>query len=64
MESDSKIEKLVNYIMKQGKKNIARKILEGTLKVIKENGHTNPRVVIDTALENAAPQIMVKSRRV
>lgn len=31
---------------------------------IKANGHLNPQAVLEAALENAAPDIMVKSKRI
>lgn len=62
--TNDKTEKFINYIMKEGKKNVARKIFEDTLNEIKNNGHMNPTVVWETALDNASPQIMVKSKRI
>lgn len=50
--------------MKDGKKNIARKIFERTLEEIKNSGHSNPMLVWETAIENASPNVMVKSRRI
>lgn len=50
--------------MKSGKKNIARKIFNNTLTEIQNSGHTNPLLVWETAVENASPNIMVKSRRI
>jgi len=62
--TNNKVEKFINYIMKNGKKNIARKIFLDTLEEIKNSGHSNPQLVWETAVENASPNIMVKSRRV
>ena len=56
-------EKFINYIMMDGKKNKARKIYYHMLKEIKKQGHMNPQIVVDTAVENASPQIKVKSKR-
>ena len=50
--------------MMDGKKNIARKIFTDTLADIKKNGHVNPLAVWEAAIENAAPQVMVKSKRI
>ena len=61
---DEKLEKIINYIMLDGKKSIARKILADTMKEIKASGHMNPKWVIFTAIENASPSLMVKSKRV
>ena len=57
-------EKLVNFIMKNGKKSVAKKIYADTLKEIKAHGHMNPSVVVRTAIENASPAVMIKSKRI
>ena len=62
--TNEKIEKFINHIMKNGKKNVARQIFENTLEEIKQSGHANPQLVRETAIENASPNIMVKSRRI
>ena len=59
-----KYEKFVNYIMKEGKKNTARQIFQDTLDEIKANWHLNPIVVWESAIENASPQIMIRSKRI
>ena len=63
-DSNEKIEKFVNYIMKNGKKLLAKKIFNMTLKEIEKNGHPNPLVVWEQAIENASPNVMVKSKRI
>ncbi len=63
VESTHKKEKMINFIMKDGKKSVAETIYRKTLQEIKANWHMNPYVVLETALENAAPTIMVKSKR-
>ena len=50
--------------MKDGKKTTARKVFADTMNEIKAAGHMNPNGVLFTAIENAAPSIMVKSKRV
>lgn len=60
---DQKMERFINYIMKDGKKTVARRIFADTLEEIKLNGHPNPTTVIETAIENVSPTIMVKSKR-
>jgi small subunit ribosomal protein S7 len=62
--TNERIEKFINFLMKDGKKNVARRIFADTLEEIKNSGHTNPQLVRETALENASPNIMVKSRRI
>ena len=58
-----KIEKIINYIMKDGKKSVAKRIYHDMLQEIKSNGHMNPEIVLETAIENASPSLMIKSKR-
>ena len=62
--ADHKVEKFINYLMKDGKKTTARKVFTDTMNEIKAAWHMNPNGVLFTAIENAAPSIMVKSKRV
>lgn len=62
--NDPKTAKFINYIMKHGKRTVAQKIFLDTMKEIQVNGHPNPQAVLETALENASPDIMVKSKRI
>ncbi len=63
-DSTEKFEKFVNYVMKNWKKLLARKIMKDTFDEIKKNWHPNPMVVWEQAIENASPNIMVKSKRI
>lgn len=58
-----KVDKFINYLMRDGKKSVAKKIYNDTLNEIKTNGHMNPTVVVQTAIENASPLMMIKSKR-
>ncbi|HBB56642.1 TPA: 30S ribosomal protein S7 [Patescibacteria group bacterium] len=59
------VEKLVNYVMKEGKKNVARKIVYGTLDEIKKKMKTEkPLEVLELAIKNASPDVEVRSRRI
>lgn len=62
--SSEKVEKFINYLMVDGKKSTARRIFFDTIKEIKSNGHVNPFVVFETAIENASPNVMIKSKRI
>ena len=62
-KSEHNIEKLVNYLMKEWKKSVAKKIYDNTLKEIKASWHMNPTIVVETAIENASPTLMIKSKR-
>jgi len=57
-------EKFVNYIMKDGKKNTARKILNETLKIIAKKTNSDPEKVFKTAIENIKPLLEVKPKRI
>jgi len=60
-----KVEKFINHIMLDGKKNAARSIVYGAFDQIKELAKVeNPMEIFDAALQNAAPQMEVRSRRV
>lgn len=61
--SNPKINKIINYIMKDGKKSVAKKIYHDMLQEIKSNGHMNPEIVLETAIDNASPNVMIKSKR-
>jgi len=58
------VSKFINQIMKQGKKSIAKKIVYNTFKNIKKETKQEPLEVFEKALENAAPLLEVKSKRV
>lgn len=62
--TSDKIEKFINFIMKDGKKNVARKVFNDTMEEIKANWHMNALVVWETAIENASPHVMIKSKRI
>ncbi len=61
----TKLEKFINSIMWDGKKNTARTIVYGALDVVKEKEKLeNPIEVFDMALKNAGPLVEVRSRRI
>lgn len=61
--SQQKQDKLINFLMKDGKKSVAKKIYTDMLKEIKLAGHMNPDIVLETAIDNASPTLMIKSKR-
>ena len=59
------LEKFINSIMMDGKKNTARTVVYGALDIVKEKeGTENPLEVFDNALKNAGPLVEVRSRRI
>ena len=60
-----KVAKLINYIMLDGKKDVATKVVYGAFETLKgKDGKEDPMVVFDTALKNVAPNMEIRSRRV
>ena len=57
-----KVAKLINYVMERGKKDTARKIVYKVMEELKKDG--DPVALFEQALENAAPSVEVRSRRV
>ncbi len=60
----SMMDKFVNYIMLDGKKSLAKKIMDDTFEEIKAKGQKNPKAVFDKAIENIVPKIEVRPKRV
>ena len=56
--------KFMNHVMVDGKKSTAERIVYGALATITEKGNADPLKVFEDALENIAPLVEVKSRRV
>ncbi len=56
--------KIVNCIMKRGKKNVARRILQDTFLELHRRGEEDPLKLFEVALKNATPTIEVKPKRV
>src|SRR3989344_5879888 len=59
-----RIAKLINYIMRGGKKTGAQKVVYDALDVISAKTKGDPLVVFEEALKNVSPQLEVKSRRI
>ncbi|NBD74309.1 30S ribosomal protein S7 [Patescibacteria group bacterium] len=60
-----KVEKLINYMMWDGKKETARRMVYAALEEMKTLGETeDPVALLEEALKNAGPTVEVRSRRV
>ena len=57
------VSRFVNMVMQSGKKSVAEKIVYGAIGVIGEK-NAEPLGVLEKALNNVAPAVEVKSRRV
>jgi small subunit ribosomal protein S7 len=62
--SDKLVTRFINNLMKDGKKNVARKILYQAFEIIEEKTGKPGIEVFRSAMTNAAPVLEVKSRRV
>lgn len=58
------IGRFINYVMEEGKRSIAERIVYDAFEKIKTATKEDPAKVFDKALENAAPLLEVVSRRV
>lgn len=56
--------KFMNHVMISGKKSVAETIVYGALDIVRERLSSDPIEAFDAALENIAPMVEVKSRRV
>ena len=58
------VTKLVNHIMKDGKKGTAQNIIYDAFDIVKEKTGEDAMVVFNKAMDNIKPALEVKSRRV
>jgi small subunit ribosomal protein S7 len=58
------IAKLINKVMRRGKKTVAQKIVYGALEYISEKTKLNPIEVYDIAIRNISPNLEVKGKRI
>ena len=61
---DKMVEKFINQLMQRGKKTVARKIVYGAFDLVKADSKKDPVEVFRKAIENSAPLLQVRSRRV
>jgi small subunit ribosomal protein S7 len=61
---DVVVTKFMNSVMRDGKKSVAEAIVYGALDTIEQKMKTDPLAVFKQALDNVAPAIEVRSRRV
>ncbi len=58
------VAKLINKVIKDGKKATAERIVYTALDLVRERLHTEPLPILEQAIKNATPLLHVKSRRV
>jgi small subunit ribosomal protein S7 len=56
--------KFMNHVMISGKKSVAERIIYGAMDIVKTKLNRDPLEIFEEALENIAPLVEVKSRRV
>ena len=58
------VAKLINYVMRQGKKTIAEKVVYQAFATVGRQTGEDPLLVFQRALANASPMLEIKSRRI
>jgi small subunit ribosomal protein S7 len=58
------VARIINYVMRRGKKSVAEKIVYGALDEIEKKMGGDPLEVLVKAVDNIKPRVEVKSRRV
>ena len=57
-------EKFINYIMKGGKKTVARKIFQECMNNLVEKGNKDPEKVFEKAIDTVKPTLEIKAKRI
>lgn len=58
------IAKFINYVMKQGKKTTAQRIVYGAFDIISNKTKSDPLETFNEAIKNITPSVEVRSRRI
>ena len=58
------VARIINCVMRQGKKSVAEKVVYGALDEVKEKLSEDPLEVLIKSVDNMKPRLEVKSRRV
>ncbi|MBI4094756.1 MAG: 30S ribosomal protein S7 [Candidatus Liptonbacteria bacterium] len=58
------IGRFINYMMRDGEKALAEKAVYGAFEKLKKDATQDPVHIFEKAIENASPQIEVRSRRI
>ncbi len=61
---DQNIAKLINYIMKDGKRSTAQKVVYDTFDILKKETKQDPRHIFNKAIKKVAPLVEIRGRRV
>lgn len=60
----TKVTKLINQVMRNGKKSLAQRICYGAFEIIRQKTGKDPMEVFEQALKNVMPVLETKARRV
>ena len=58
------VTKFVHYVMRQGKKSVAEKVVYGAFAIIARQTGEDALIVFQRAIQNASPLLEIKSRRI
>ena len=58
------VSQVVNSVLLDGKKDVARKIVYGALELVEKRTKSDPLNILKHAIDNLKPQVEVRSRRV
>lgn len=64
VHNDVGVARFINYLMERGKKGLSEKILYGAFDIIEQKTKSDPLELFKKAIENVAPVVEVKSKRV
>jgi len=62
--NDVMLAKFINYVMRDGKKTTARKVVYGAMDIIKDKSKGDPLAIFEDAMKNVQPNVEVRSKRV
>jgi small subunit ribosomal protein S7 len=62
--NDLTVAKMINHVMKAGKKSTAERIVYGAFEIVQKKTNEDPVKVFKKALDNVKPIVEVKARRV
>ena len=62
--NDTAVAHFTNKVMEKGKKTVAQSIVYGAFDIIKEKTKKNPLEIFKQAIENAAPILEIKPKRI
>lgn len=62
--NDLEIAKLINYVMRRGKKSVAQAVVYDCFDIVKDKTQQDPRHVFNKAMKQVTPMLEVRGRRV